>query len=83
MENIVPSLPIQAKKAGRTRALNASEILTLALGALGTLSLTRGVKIANAEVNGKQVGIVVIEDVRFGRDDDEKTNLLHVIEGKT
>lgn len=57
------------------------ESLSLALGALGTLGQTRGVKIANAEWNGKAVAIAVIEDARFGADEKGITLLSDVIEG--
>ena len=52
------------------------------MGALGTLGRMRGVKIANAEWNGRQVAIAVIEDTRFGRDEKGITLLSDVIEGK-
>lgn len=57
------------------------ESLSLALGALGTLGQTRGVKIANAEWNGKSIAIAVIEDARFGANKKGITILSNVIEG--
>ena len=58
------------------------EALSLALGALGTLGQTRGVKIANAEWNGRQVAIAIIEDARFGADEKGITLLSNVVEGE-
>lgn len=81
-EKIVPAIPIQAKKAGRTRALTEMESLSLALGALGTLGQTRGVKIANAFWNGRQVAIAVIESARFGADEKGISLLSNVIAGE-
>jgi hypothetical protein len=77
---IVSTSPIQAKKAGRSRALTDRESLSLVLGALGTLGRTRGVKAANAELNGVSVAVVVIEHARFGAEEEQITALSDVIE---
>lgn len=74
-------MPIQARKARRTRALTSPETLLLTLGALGTLGQTCGVKIGNTVLNGKQMAVVVIEDARFSKDEKGNTTLAHVIEG--
>lgn len=72
--------PIRAKKAGRSRALTDTESLSLALGALGTLGRTRGVKVTNIEWNGSSAAVVVIENARFGADTEQITTLSDVIE---
>jgi hypothetical protein len=78
---IVSTTPIQAKKAGRSRALTDRESLSLVLGALGTLGRTRGVKAANAEVDGVSMAVVVIEHARFGAEQEQIIALADVVEG--
>lgn len=78
---LVAASPIRVKKASRSRALTDTESLSLALGALGTLGRTRGVKVANVEMNGSSAAVVVIENARFSADAGNNTTLSHVMEG--
>jgi hypothetical protein len=51
------------------------EALALALGALGTLNRSSGVRTMNTEVNGRPVALAVLEDARFGTDANGFTTL--------
>ena len=66
---------IQAQKQGKFRALNLMESMALALGALGTLARSSGVRTINTKINGKPVALAIIEDARFGTDPNGFTTL--------
>ncbi len=66
---------IQAQKRGRVRALNLRESMALALGALGTLARSSGVRTINTEIDGIPVALAIIEDARFGTDVNGFTTL--------
>ena len=72
---IVHPAAIQAQKRGRVRALNLKESMALALGALGTLARSSGVRTINTEVDGKPVALAIIEDAQFGTDANGFTTL--------
>jgi hypothetical protein len=45
-----------------------SEALSLALGALATLSRLSGVRTMNANINGQTVGVAILDGARFEKD---------------
>ncbi len=73
---------IQVQKRGATTRLpRPSEALALALGALGTLNRSSGVKTLNAEIDGQPVALAVIEGAQSGEDDEGNTTLTGVEDG--
>jgi hypothetical protein len=66
---------IQVSRRGVSRLPTLQEALALALGALGTLNRSSGVRTMNAEVNGKPVALAVLENVTFGKDENGFTTL--------
>jgi hypothetical protein len=66
---------IQVSRRGVSRLPTLQEALALALGALGTLNRSSGVRTMNTEVNGRPVALAVLEDARFGTDANGFTTL--------
>ncbi len=61
--------------SGTSRLPRPSEALALALGALGTLARSSGVKTINVEVEGQPVALALIEGAQFGEDHNGNTTL--------
>jgi hypothetical protein len=74
-EEIVHSSAIQVGRRGVQRLPTLQESLALALGALGTLNRSSGVRTMNAEVNGRSVALAVLENMTFGKDENGFTTL--------
>ncbi len=66
---------IQVGRRGVSRLPTLQEALALALGALGTLNHSSGVRTMNTEINGQPVALAVLENVTFGTDENGFTTL--------
>jgi hypothetical protein len=77
---IIRPAAIQISRQGKARAPSLREALALALGALGTLGRSSGVKTLNTEINGLPVAMALIEGARFDRDENGHTTLATALE---
>lgn len=66
---------IQVQRRGASRLPHPSEALALVLGALGTLNRSSGVKTINTELDGQPVALALIENAKFGEDNNGNTTL--------
>jgi hypothetical protein len=72
---IVAPGAIQLKKRGASRLPHSAEAMALLVSALGAVDRWTGVNTLTLDVDGQPVALAVIENARFGQDQQGHTTL--------